>query len=90
MAYINCGVKIAGERPKYKKELREAVKTAEGRAELVFDCTSLFEGRDSIEGADLPKIVADGHILSVTGPDPHIRRSWYASIKATDKGIEVL
>ena len=89
MAYINCGVKIKGERPKYKKELKEAVKTPKGRAELVFDCTSLFEGRKSIEGADLAQIVGDGHILSVTGPDPYMRRSWHASIKATEKGIEV-
>lgn len=93
MAYINCGVKIAGERLKYKKELKDAVEKAikdpEFRKEIVFDCTSLFEGRKSIEGTLMQGILADGHVLSVTGPDPYIRRSWHASIRATTKGIEV-
>lgn len=83
MAYINVGAYIDGKRPKSKTALKTALKDAPETVR--FDCTAAVgpdAGRSDIMGNDLPA----GDTLTVCGPDPYTKRSWYASVSLNSKG----
>ena len=75
MGYVNCGAYVNGSHPKTKKALKEAM--VSDPANVVFVTTSAFEDERAIQGDDIPT----GAILSVVGPDPYEKRSWYATVK---------
>jgi hypothetical protein len=79
MDYVNCGAKILGQRIKTKKALKEAMKNDPGS--VSFDETSMFNTARDYSGNDIPR----GIILSVVGPDPYTKRSWYASVTSDGK-----
>lgn len=77
MGYVNCGAYVNGTRPKTKKALKEAM--ANDPSHVRFDSTSMFDNLHCT-GVGIP----EGTTLSVVGPDPYTKRSWYATV--TDKG----
>lgn len=84
MSYINVGARINGVRVKTKKALREALRDAPNTVE--FDSTSpmgpQFNGRaDTMPGG--------GVTLTVVGPDPYTKRTWFASVKRDGSGFKV-
>lgn len=93
--YINCGcVDWRGKRIPTKKALKELVaKIASGAIDadsdgVLFDQTSMVMS-DRIPGnatiRDLSNAPA-GTELSVIGPDPYTKRTWYATIKLDKTG----
>lgn len=71
--YVNAGAYVAGERPRTKRELREALRTVPHL--VTFDCTALDKSGVTMTPAD----ITDGStVMQVTGPDPYTRRTWYA------------
>lgn len=76
MSYINVGAQINGLDAKTKKALREAMGSAPdmvtfyATAALGPDCGKAFTGDN------LPV----GDKLSVVGPDPFSKRTWYATV----------
>lgn len=79
MAYVSGGVDDIAT----KKELRDRVR--QNPRSVRFYCTNLvgttWEGLVS----DLPP----GMILSISGPDPHRDRRWFATVKRGRDGFEV-
>lgn len=73
MSYINVGAYVNGIRPKSKKALKEALKSAPGTVKFVGTSPfTPFSGGVS----DIP----DGAKLSVVGPNPYTNRRWYATV----------
>jgi hypothetical protein len=79
MAFHNVGAFVNGTRPKSKKALREAIATGQT---VHFDGTSAFESFYLYDPLEL----AEGERLSVVGPDPYNKRSWYATIERKANG----
>jgi hypothetical protein len=79
MDYVNCGASVQGQRVKTKKALKEAMKN--DPSSVSFDSTSMFDDYSTIYGDKIPR----GIILSVVGPDPYNKRSWYANVTADGK-----
>jgi hypothetical protein len=85
MSYINVGAFTRnGQRVPSKKALKELLKA--DPSDVLFDPTSLFGDQAVICGDDLS---ANGAKLTVCGPDPYLRRSWFATVERTEKGINV-
>lgn len=76
--YVNAGAYVAGARPRTKKALREALATAPGS--VIFDTTAAFNPFAHYRATEIPA----GVTLSVVGPDPYAKRSWYASVTFRD------
>ena len=89
MSYINVGAsdRLTGLRIKSKKALKEAL--SQDLASVVFDGTSPMGPQDFAHPATVSALT-DGHKLSVVGPDPYTKRSWYASVFLVDGKIRVL
>jgi hypothetical protein len=96
--FVNCGaVDGRGERIQTKSALKDAVMKAalaiEGGDEhgddfVMFDQTSqVMSGRvpGDCTVADLMK-APEGTELSVVGPDPYNKRTWYATVKLNKSG----
>ena len=76
MTYMNVGAYVDGVRPKSKKALKEAL--AANPASVTFDGTSpMGPQHDDLSGTCVPEEL----ILSVVGPDPFTKRSWYATVR---------
>jgi hypothetical protein len=82
MSYINTGAYVDGARPRTKKALKEAVKDAPHT--VTFDGTSPLspDGGRNYRADEVPA----GHVLVVCGPDPYIKRNWWANVKLKDDG----
>jgi hypothetical protein len=81
MSYLNVGASIGGDRVGTKKVLRETMRLDPSL--VTFDRTSEM-GPDApwtFTGDQLPP----GLTLSVVGPDPYRRRSWYATVSPTGR-----
>jgi hypothetical protein len=83
--FINAGAYVNNQRPKSKKALREALKS--NPETVVFDSTALMGPR---AGENItPGQIGEDEVVSVTGPDPYRDRKWYASVKATARGVTI-
>lgn len=82
MAFENVGAYIGNSRPKTKKALREAIANL-GETEVYFDTTSPFSTTSGYSLSQIPV----GVKLSVVGPDPHTKRSWYATVSRDANGL---
>ena len=83
MSYVNTGAFVDGKRPSSKKALREAVATG---LYVAFDVTGAF-GPLAGDVLHAPWSRSIGtHTLSVVGPDPYRKRSWYASVTVKPDG----
>lgn len=80
MPYLTGGVYIDGKAPKTKKELKAAV--ADDPQRVRFYSTSALHPRSSYT---LDALTA-GIKLSIVGPDPHQKRSWYATVERLSTG----
>jgi hypothetical protein len=77
--FINVGAfGPDGQRVPTKKALKELLAT--NPAGVTFDRTSAFDTVGTIKGDEIP---LDSR-LTVVGPDPFWRRSWYASVRVVD------
>jgi hypothetical protein len=77
------GAFVNNERPRTKKALREAL--AADPDSVRFDQTSLVPGGAINDGADIRgSELPVGPRFAVTGPDPYIRRRWYATVCAVN------
>ena len=83
MAYINGGVLINGTPIATKTALKRAAAT--DPAGVQFYSTSELGGRFEGPLSEIPA----GITLSVVGPDPYTRRTWYASITRTGQKVAV-
>lgn len=75
MAYIECAAYINNRPARTKKALKEAVKAAPQ--------TVMFEsvGGHNADFCGGIEDIPEGTTLTVVGPDPFTKRSWYASVK---------
>jgi hypothetical protein len=80
MSYINVGAFIDGYRPKSKKALREALRDAPETVR--FDGTSSMG--DQFDG--FADSIPEGISLTVAGPDPYTKRSWFATVTRSAEG----
>lgn len=80
MPYFNAGAYIGNSRARTKKQLREAL--AADPTSVYFDGTSMFSHVTGYAAENVP----DGTIISVVGPDPFTKRSWYASVQRLPDG----
>lgn len=81
MPFVNCGAfGKNGQRIKTKKQLREEL--ASDPASVEFDTTSMFDKASGYSGNSFPQ----GVTLTVVGPDPYSKRSWYASVSRKADG----
>jgi hypothetical protein len=78
MTFHNVGAFVNGVRPKTKKALRDAI--ASGQT-VHFDGTSMFDP----PSYDLSELL-ETEKLSVVGPDPYTKRSWYATVERKSDG----
>lgn len=84
MSYVNVGCFDAdGNRIKTKKRLKELL-VADPKS-VRFDKTALFDGAGTVTVAEL----SPGTTLSVVGPDPFRKRSWYASVQVVNGKVTV-
>jgi hypothetical protein len=83
--YINVGAMTPmGRRLPTKKSLKEAVENDS----VAFDQTAMLQsGR--VPGIFELKELPEGVVLSVVGPDPYEKRSWYASVERTGDKVKV-
>lgn len=82
MPYITGGVYINGKAPKTKKELKAAIADPAQHHLVRFYSTGALDARSSFTVDTLPQ----GQKLSVCGPDPHQKRSWYGTIERLSTG----
>ena len=78
-SFVNVGALVDGVAPKTKKALREAMQA--DPASVTFYATSMFDSGAQYSGDDLPA----GKKLSVVGPNPYEKRSWYATVTSAGK-----
>jgi hypothetical protein len=80
MSSLNVGAFVNGERPQSKKALREALEA--DPYTVTFDPTSPFndEYGTVVAGADLGYTLQSKK-LAVVGPDPFVKRNWYATVE---------
>ncbi len=71
------------ERIPTKKELRRLL--AEEPEAVYFDGTSVHDKTDGYWGDQIP----DGLTITVCGPHPYAKRSWFASVKNEDGKLTV-
>ena len=87
MQFLNVGALVNGQRPKTKKALREAVH--DDPASVIFDTTEAFGPM-----ADKRLTVTDAlklkRVLSIVGPDPYAKRSWYGTTTVKDGKLVIL
>ena len=90
MSYINVGAYVNGARPQSKKALKEACAawsaSPTDAPSLRFDSTAMMGPR---AGEDILPATIGADTLSVVGPDPYAKRSWYASVTRKDGKLEV-
>jgi len=79
MSWINTGAYVNGVRPKTKKALKEALTNAPET--VTFDKTA--HGDSGTLTVD--DVLASTDALSIAGPDPFNKRSWFAAVTASDK-----
>lgn len=80
MGYINVGAYVGGRRPASKAALKRALADAPETVE--FDLTSPFNSVDGpLTGVSIPA----GVRLSVVGPDPFTKRSFYGTIALSER-----
>lgn len=79
--YLNVGARLNGADVPSKKALREAV--AAGDPGLIFYTTSIFDETARFGLDAIPAFKS----LSVVGPNPYSKRSWYATVEVTRGGI---
>jgi hypothetical protein len=75
MSYVNTGALVGSKRPKTKTALKAALKA--DPSEVYFDATSFMAPVGGYSGDEVPS----GVKLSVVGPDPYSKRSWYATVE---------
>lgn len=80
MPYLTGGVYIDGSAPKTKKMLKEAI--ADDPQRVRFYSTGALDPRSSFTIDTL----SAGQKLSICGPDPHQKRTWYATIERLSTG----
>lgn len=80
MPYMTGGVYIDGKAPKTKSALKQAI--ADDPQRVRFYSTSALSARSSFTLDTLPQ----GQPLSICGPDPHQKRSWYATVQRLSTG----
>lgn len=78
MSYVNTGAYVHNRRPASKKALREAIAAG---VPVWFDGTDAFT-----PGNYAPDDIPVGVKLSVVGPDPYTKRSWYATVTRDASG----
>ena len=74
------GLWIDGDRPKTKKAVREVILNGD-LSTLSLEATSFFGNE-----YDGPLEYAPDGTYYVVGPDPHTKRTWYASITVQNEG----
>lgn len=91
MSYVNCGALSSnGQRIPTKKALKDAVQRYnDGQDDAVgFDQTSMVQS-EAVPGLAMCADLKEGTIMSVVGPDPYSKRSWYASVERKNGRIKV-
>jgi hypothetical protein len=82
MTYANVGVQSPHNAS--KKAMKEAIKADPSK--VYFYTTSMFPPQWNGSAAELP----DDLVLSVVGPDPERKRSWYASVEKRKDGTVIV
>lgn len=80
MSWINTGAYVSGKRPKTKAALKAAL--AGNPESVTFDVTSELGPR---AGETITPATIGTDKLSVTGPSPYTDRSWYATIRISER-----
>jgi hypothetical protein len=84
MSYLNTGAYVSGSRPASKAALKRALLA--DPASLSFDKTAaFFNGEGTLTLADLEP----GLKLTVTGPDPYVKRNWYATVELVNGKVRI-
>lgn len=81
--FYNCGCYNHQRRIQTKKALKEALR--ENTSSVYFDGTSMHDTVPGYRGNEIP----EGVTLSVVGPDPFTKRTWYALVKRNGDGLKV-
>lgn len=79
MTYTNVGALIDGRDAPSKRALKAALADDLGRVE--FYTTSAFGPAVSFTGGAIPQ----GAVLTVVGPNPYTKRSFYATVKVNER-----
>jgi hypothetical protein len=87
MSFINAGAKdLDGNRIKSKKALKQAL--SQDPASVVFDGTSPMGPQHFSRPATVAAL-PEGYTLTVCGPDPYTKRSWWANVTMVNGKITV-
>lgn len=86
MAFVNVGASVNGERPLTKKALREALR--DNPESVYFDSTALMGPRAGEIVMATPRDIGVDK-LSVVGPDPYTRRTWYATVSVINGAVKM-
>jgi len=82
---MGWGVKIKGQRPKSKKQVKEAMR--DDPQSVTWDCTDMFgPWIDCTHRGDL---LPDGLNDTFVGPDPYTDRKFYGQIKVQGGKVKV-
>jgi hypothetical protein len=77
------GLYIKGQRPKTKKQAREAIKADPSSVHI--EATSMFGNEYDGPVSELP----EGQKVYFVGPDPYTKRNWYGNIVRNGEQIKV-
>ena len=77
------GVFIDGRRPKFKKELKEAIES--NPASVSLERTSIFGDEYGGSIVNMP----GNKTVYIVGPDPYTKRSWYANLTRSGKSFKL-
>jgi len=87
MSYINVGASDRdGKRIKTKKALKESL--AQDPMSVLFDGTSNMGPQAFATYGSIAHLPA-GDVLSVVGPDPYTKRTWYARVEVINGVVKV-